>query len=172
MPPFRATLPKSSGLWEKCARHTSASTARTLSMICLLVVAVSAMAGRVMSDHEALQGKWRVIDARARLDSEPATVATEGLRAGTIIFALNRMTMRDISGNGDFAFSLDTSTSPRRIDLLGEGSSSGMTWSGIYRVTSDTLRLSLPIEHWTDRHDYPKTFGGPNALTLLLARVK
>jgi len=162
------------------ASQTRSLPKRTSSRATALVIAlamtatISAMAYVPAGDHETIQGGWRAIDAHARIGTEPATTLEGVAGHGTITFAGNKVTMLDVGNGRDssstFAFTLDTVTTPRRIHLIGEGSPDGNRWSGIYRITGDSLRLSLPIEHWTDRPAPPTEFGAPNTVTLILKR--
>jgi uncharacterized protein (TIGR03067 family) len=145
-----------------------------LAITCALVVSVSAMAYLAGGDREALQGSWQVMDARAEVGGGEAMVLTDIIALGTISFVSNKMTMRDIGVSKDsistFTFMLDTAVSPRHIDMVGEGSSEGIKWSGIYRIMGDSLWLTLPIEHFSDRPDRPSNFGGSNTFALILRR--
>jgi uncharacterized protein (TIGR03067 family) len=125
-------------------------------------------------DEEALRGTWQVVDARGRVGGETATVLTGIVAHGSIAFVGNKMTMRSIGSGMDssstFAFTLDTLASPRHIDMVGEGSSEGNKWNGIYRISGDSLRIALPIEHFSDRPVRPVDFGGSNTIALILKR--
>jgi hypothetical protein len=54
--------------------------------------------------------------------------------------------------------------------MVGEGSSEGNKWNGIYRISGDSLRIALPIEHFSDRPVRPVDFGGSNTIALILKR--
>jgi uncharacterized protein (TIGR03067 family) len=139
-----------------------------------MTIGVSAMAYPAAGDQDVLQGSWQVVDARARVGGDTATVLADMVAHGTIAFVGNKMTMRGIGNGKDssstFAFTLDTSASPRHIDMVGEGSSEGNEWSGIYRITGDSLRIALPIEHFSDRPVRPVDFRGSNTIGLILKR--
>lgn len=147
---------------------------RRLAIACAMMTGVSAIAYPAAGDHDALQGSWQVVDARGRVGAETATVLTDIVAHGTIVFVGNKLTMRDVGGGEDssstFAFTLDTLASPRHIDLVGEGSSDGNKWNGIYRIDGDSLWIALPIEHFSDRPVRPVDFGGSNSMELLLKR--
>jgi uncharacterized protein (TIGR03067 family) len=141
-----------------------------LAMACAMTLGLSAASVVHAGDQEALQGSWRVSDARIRLDSGPALDFSQS--HGTLVFIDDKVTMRDV-GMGDssvtFTFTLDTSVSPRRINLAGNA---GFTWAGIYRITGDSVRVTLPVEHWNDRPVPPTDFGAPNTTTLILNRER
>lgn len=124
----------------------------------------------VRADRDVLQGTWRVVDARARMSNEPAMIIDGLIDRGTIAFNGDTVTMRQL-GNTDlaaYAFTLDTAASPRRIRLVGQIDS--VRWTGIYRITGDTLRLSLPIEHFSDRPTPPASFNAPNTAAYTFKR--
>jgi uncharacterized protein (TIGR03067 family) len=127
----------------------------------------------LLADLDVLQGSWRVIDARARMSNEPAMVMDGIVDRGTVQFIGNTITMRQL-GNTDLAsysFTLDTIASPRRIRMIDSAAADGARWVGIYRVARDTLRLSLPVEHVSDRPMAPTSFNGPNTAAYTLVRV-
>ena len=143
-------------------------TAR-LAVACVVTCGLSAVGFVHAGDREALQGSWLVSDARLRNDSGPALDVSK--YHGSMAFIDNKVTMR-VPGMGDssatLAFTLDTAASPRRINLAQDGG----TWAGIYRITGDSLRIALPIEHWTDRPVSPTDFGAPNTMTYILRRER
>ena len=147
----------------------------TLAMALATIVAASAMATAAAGDQETLQGTWQVVEARARIADAAATSLSAAAWHGTIAFAGGNMTMRNVGGTRDssyaFTFTLDTSTSPRHIDLTAQGSAQGDRWAGIYRMTRDSLWLSLPIEHYSDRPVRPIDFGASNTIALILKRA-
>ena len=128
----------------------------------------------LLNDLEALQGTWRVVDARARMSNEPAMIIDGLVDVGTVQFIGNTITMRQL-GNADlasYAFTLDTLASPRRIRMIDTLAPDSAKWVGIYRVARDTLRLSLPIEHFSDRPVAPASFNAPNTAAYTLVRVR
>ncbi len=144
----------------------------------ILLAVLASLAGMrpaPAGDREALQGVWRVAAVRQDIRGDTAAAAREMLAHGTIAFVGDTMTMQDIGSGRDsrvaYAFALDTTVSPCRIDLAGEGSSAGGEWRGIYRLAGDTLTLALPIEHWSDRPVRPAGFGGANTIALILVRA-
>lgn len=145
----------------------AARRAPRLAAACAVTLGLAAMSLVRAGDRETLQGNWRVLDARIRLDSGAAL--DESKYHGTIAFVANEVSMRipGLDSSMTFAFTLDTAVSPRRINLAQDGG----TWAGIYRITGDTLRVALPIEHWTDRPVPPTGFGAPNTETLILTRA-
>src|SRR3954464_7914048 len=85
-----------------------------------LVAIAIAGDGRARSDYEALQGSWRVTDARARMSNEPAMNIDGLVGRGTIEFSGNKVTMRQL-GNADlvtYEFTLDTLASPRQLKTV------------------------------------------------------
>lgn len=142
-----------------------------MSLICAGTMAFGLSAMNVVhaGDRETLQGRWEVSDARARLDSQP--VVDESKYHGTMVFTGNKVTMQILSF-GDtsvtVAFTLDTTASPRRINLAQDGG----TWAGVYRIMGDSLRVALPIEHWTDHPVPPTHFGASNTMTYILRRER
>jgi uncharacterized protein (TIGR03067 family) len=143
-------------------------------IIVTVSIGLSAAAPVPPSDQEALQGVWHVAQWTARNVGQAPITLGDTVDLGTITFAGNEVTMR-IIGLGDshsFTFTLDTLASPRRIRLVGEGSIKGDQWSGIYRVGGDSLRLALPIEHWTDRPVPPTDFTASNTMAVSLTRAK
>ena len=138
-------------------------TAR-LAVACVVTCGLSAVGFVHAGDREALQGSWLVSDARVRNDSGPALDVS--MYHGSMAFIDNKVTMQvpGMDSSATLAFTLDTNASPRRINLAQEGGS----WAGIYRITGDSLRIALPIEHWTDRPVSPTDFGAPNTITYIL----
>ena len=124
-------------------------------------------------DRTALQGTWRVVDARARMSNEPAMIIDGLVDRGTVEFAGDTVTIRQLA-NADWAryeFRLDTITSPRRILLSDRAAADGGRWTGLYRISRDTLRLSLPVEHFSDRPVPPADFNAPNTAAYILVRA-
>jgi uncharacterized protein (TIGR03067 family) len=140
----------------------------------LAVIAAAAVSGSgpALNDQDALQGTWRVTDARARMSNEPAMNIDGLVDRGTIEFAGTRVTMRQL-GNTDaatFEFTLDTLASPRRLRLFDVARPDCGKWTGIYRISGDTLRVSLPIEHYSDRPTPPPSFNAPNTAAYTFRR--
>jgi uncharacterized protein (TIGR03067 family) len=137
------------------------------------LVAVAGAWGRTTpADQDVLQGTWRVVDARARMSNEPAMIIDGLIDRGTIEFAGTRVTMRQL-GESDFAsydFTLDTLASPRRLRMIDLAARDSARWTGIYRVSRDTLRLSLPIEHYSNRPVPPAGFNSPNTVAYTFKR--
>jgi uncharacterized protein (TIGR03067 family) len=126
-----------------------------------------------LSDDAAIQGTWRVADARARMSNEPAMIIDGLIDRGTVEFSENTVTMRQLP-HGDVlvhTFSLDTLGSPRRIRMIDTTAADGGRWTGLYRVTGDTLRLSLPISRDGSRPIPPASFNAPNTAAYILIRV-
>jgi uncharacterized protein (TIGR03067 family) len=126
-----------------------------------------------LSDNAALEGTWRVVDARARMSNEPAMIIDGLIDRGTVEFTGNTVTMRQLP-HGDFmvhSFSLDTLGSPRRIRMIDTTAADGGKWIGLYRVSGDTLRLSLPISRDGNRPAPPTSFNAPNTAAYILIRV-
>jgi hypothetical protein len=101
-----------------------------------------------------------------------ACVLTLGLSAMRFVHAGDWETLQGSWVVLDARIRLDSAPaapSTRRIYLAGD---SGFTLAGIYRITGDTLRVALPIEHWNDRPIPPAGFGAPNTETLILTRAK
>src|SRR3954466_13653840 len=86
-------------------------------------------------DLAALQGSWRVVDARARMSNEPAMNIDGLVDRGTVEFNGNVLTMRQLPhvDLASFSFTLDTLALPRRIRLVDQRDSA--KWTGIYRVS-------------------------------------
>jgi len=127
---------------------------------------------RAGTDQDALQGSWRVTDARARMSNEPAMNIDGLVDRGTIEFVGNKVTMRQL-GNADlvtYEFTLDTLASPRRLNLIDPTAPDSAKWTGIYRISGDTLRVSLPIEHYGDRPVPPASFNAPNTAAYTFRR--
>ena len=126
-----------------------------------------------LSDQSALQGSWRVADARARMSNEPAMLIDGMVGTGTVEFASDTIRMRGL-GHGDvlaYAFTLDTAATPRRIRMVDAAAPDSGRWVGLYRVSGDTLRLSLPIEHFGNRPIPPASFNAPNTAAYIFTRV-
>jgi uncharacterized protein (TIGR03067 family) len=125
-------------------------------------------------DRDALQGTWRVIDARARMSNEPAMIIDGLVDRGTVEFRGDTVILRQL-GSGDravYIFNLDTARRPRQIRLVDPTAADSGRWTGLYRVASDTLRLSLPIEHFSNRPVPPADFNAPNTAAYILTRVE
>jgi uncharacterized protein (TIGR03067 family) len=124
------------------------------------------------SDVETLQGTWRVIDARARMLNEPAMIIDGMVGRGTIIFTGHQVTMRELgdSDRATYEFTLDTMAVPRRIRLVDPTVADSGRWTGIYRIRGDTLRLSLPVEHYSARPIPPASFNGTNTVAYIFLR--
>ena len=106
------------------------------------------------------------------MSNEPAMIIDGMVDRGTIEFAGNRVTMREL-GHADvatFEFTLDTLVSPRRIRMIDPSTADSARWTGIYRLSGDTLRLSLPIEHYSDRPIPPPSFNAPNTVAYTFRR--
>src|SRR6185436_1784534 len=149
-------------------------TRRFSSVLCGLLCALGAVAlgQKPPSDLDALRGSWRVIDARARMSNEPGMIIDGLVDRGTVEFSGDTITMRQL-GNTDlasYAFVLDTVASPRRIRMVDSTTPGGVRWTGIYKITGDTLRLSLPIEHFSDRPVPPASFNAPNTAAYIFKR--
>jgi uncharacterized protein (TIGR03067 family) len=125
-----------------------------------------------IGDLEALQGVWRVTDARARMSNEPAMIIDGMVDRGSVQFSGGTITMRQL-GHGDvmsFRFTLDTRATPRRIRMYDATAPDSGRWVGIYSLRGDTLRLSLPIEHFSERPVPPPSFNAPNTAAYTLRR--
>lgn len=126
-----------------------------------------------LSDDAALQGTWRVVDARARMSNEPAMIIDGLIGRGTVEFRDSTVIMRQLP-HADFAahpFFLDTLTFPRQLKMIDTTASDGGKWIGLYRVYGDTLRLSLPISRDGNRPSAPAAFNAPNTAAYILTRV-
>ena len=89
------------------------------ALLCGLATRAAAQpsAANRVRDHDALQGVWRVIDARARMSNEPAMIIDGLVDRGTVEFRGDTIILRQL-GSGDravYLFSLDTAGRPRRI---------------------------------------------------------
>lgn len=124
------------------------------------------------SDLDRLQGTWRVVDARARMSNEPAMIIDGMVGRGTVVFLGTQVTMRELgdSDRATYEFRLDTIAKPRRIHLVDPAVPDSARWAGIYRISGDTLRLSLPVEHHSDRPIAPASFNGPNTVAYIFRR--
>jgi uncharacterized protein (TIGR03067 family) len=152
---------------------------RAVFMAALTTFVLSAAAFKTTrharDDRDRLQGKWQVVDARARFGAEPAMDLKDVAGSWTIVVAGDTLTMHDLGTDDSVAtytFVLDTSVSPRRIGMHSQAPATAMTRSGIYRVGIDTLWFALPIEQWSDRPVPPRNFADSNALALILTRSK
>jgi uncharacterized protein (TIGR03067 family) len=126
-----------------------------------------------LSDRDALEGRWRVADARARMSNEPAMIIDGMIGTGTVEFTGDTIRMRGL-GHGDaltYSFTLDSATTPRRIRMVDAAAPDSGRWVGIYRVSGDTLRLSLPIEHFGNRPIPATSFNAPNTAAYILTRI-
>ena len=133
---------------------------------------VDRLPGLPRHDLEKLQGIWRVADARARMSNEPAMIIDGLVDRGTIEFSANAVTMRQLphADLASFTFTLDTLASPRRLRMIDTTAADSARWTGIYRITGDTLRLSLPISHSSDNPVPPAGFNAPNTAAYLFRR--
>jgi uncharacterized protein (TIGR03067 family) len=148
---------------------------RIIEQVMTLADAVPPTAARNygLADDAALQGTWRVADARARMSNEPAMIIDGLIDRGTVEFRDSTITMRQLP-HADFmmhAFSLDTVTFPRKIRMIDTTAADGGKWVGLYRVSGDTLRLSLPISRDGSRPVPPASFNAPNTAAYILTRV-
>jgi uncharacterized protein (TIGR03067 family) len=142
---------------------------RRLLILCALLHGASVP---TRSDQDVLQGAWRAIDARARMSNEPAMIIDGIVDRGTVEFIGSTIVMRQL-GNTDaatYSYTLDTLTRPRRIRLFDATMPDSGKWTGIYRINGDTLRLSLPVEHFSDRPVPPVSFNGPNTVAYTFTR--
>ena len=126
------------------------------------------------TDLDALQGTWRVTDARARMSNEPAMILDGDVGVGTVQFIADTVILRQLASTdlARFTFTLDTVSRPRRIRLVDGERPDSARWVGLYMVVGDTLRLSLPIEHFSDRPVAPTGFNAPNTVAYQLTRVR
>jgi len=123
-------------------------------------------------DVMRIGGWWRVASARAHMtaNSPPTTMAARG----KVTLLMNTIDLLGVAGGPDsvrYTYTLDTLVSPRRILMTGTGSAAGAKWTGIYRISGDSLFLSLPIEHHNDRPLPPRDFTAANTLALILVRA-
>lgn len=135
----------------------------------LALILLAATAGR---GQTPLQGTWRVIDARARMSNEPAMNLDGMVGSGTVDVAGRTIIFRGL-GHGDagrYSFTLDSTATPRRIRMVDATAPDSGRWVGIYRITGDTLRLSLPVEHFSDRPIPPTGFNAPNTVAYTFLR--
>jgi uncharacterized protein (TIGR03067 family) len=132
----------------------------------------SRLPGQPRNDFEKLQGRWRIADARARMSNEPAMIIDGLVDRGTIEFTGNTVTMRQLPhvDLASFTFTLDTLVSPRRLRMIDATAADSARWTGIYRITGDTLRLSLPISHSSNNPVPPAGFNAPNTAAYILRR--
>lgn len=122
-------------------------------------------------DLERLGGWWRVVDARARMTNDaPAVVMSAQGRVTINPPTIDLLGFQDAPDSVRYNFTLDTLASPRRILMVDRAS--GSKWTGIYRISKDTLWLALPIEHRGDRPVPPAGFSSPNTLALILVRTR
>ena len=138
----------------------------------MLLPLAGLLIGLTVGDQETLQGIWRVTDARARMSNEPAMIIDGMVDVGTVEFSGDTIVMRQL-GHGDvmtYRFTLDARAVPRRIRMVDPGAADSGRWVGIYSVSGDTLRLSLPIEHFSDRPIPPPSFNAPNTAAYTLRR--
>jgi uncharacterized protein (TIGR03067 family) len=148
---------------------------KIVEQVMTLADAVPPTAGRNygLSDNAALEGTWRVVDARARMSNEPAMIIDGLIDRGTVEFTESTVTMRQLP-HADLMthpFSLDTLSVPRRIRMTDTTATDGGKWIGLYRVSGDTLRLSLPISRDGSRPVPPASFNSPNTAAYILTRV-
>jgi uncharacterized protein (TIGR03067 family) len=140
----------------------------------LLGFALAAGLSSAAPAQSALQGTWRIIDARARMSNEPAMTIDGMVGSGSVEFDGRTIRMRAL-GHGDvmtYSFTIDSSLSPRRIRMVDPTVPDSGRWVGIYRITGDTLRLSLPIEHFSDRPVPPAGFNAPNTAAYTFLRER
>jgi uncharacterized protein (TIGR03067 family) len=107
------------------------------------------------------------------MSNEPAMIIDGIVDRGTVEFSGDTITMRQL-GHADLAkysFTLDTLAAPRRIRMFDATATDSARWVGIYRIARDTLRLSLPIEHFSDKPIPPASFNAPNTVAYTLIRV-
>jgi uncharacterized protein (TIGR03067 family) len=140
--------------------------------VALVTTLTFAEAGRPASDYDALQGTWRVTDARARMSNEPAMNIDGLVDRGTIEFSGDTVIMRQL-GHADlasFAFILDTTVAPRRLRMFDATATDSAKWTGIYHVAGDILRVSLPVSHDSQRPGPPASFNAPNTVAYTFRR--
>ena len=147
---------------------------RIVEQVMALADAVPPTAARNygLSDDLAIQGTWRVVDARARMSNEPAMIIDGLIDRGTVEFTGSTVTMRQLP-HGDLmvhAFSLDTLAALRQIRMIDTTAADSGKWVGIYKVTGDTMRLSLPISRDGNRPVPPASFNAPNTAAYVLTR--
>jgi uncharacterized protein (TIGR03067 family) len=146
---------------------------RALHLVALAAAAVASVApNRSVTEQDALQGAWRVIDARARMSNEPAMNVDGIVDRGTIEFDGSRVTMRQLASAdlASYEFRLDTVASPRRLRMFDPAVPDSAKWIGIYRLSGDTLRVSLPISHDSGHPGPPLAFNAPNTAAYTFKR--
>jgi RNA polymerase sigma factor (sigma-70 family) len=94
------------------------------------------------TDHEAIQGTWRVVDAELE-----GRVASDGLLASQTRWVISdkEIALQDRTGDrGKWSYQLDPGKSPKAIDLkIAGGPGTGTVLPALYHLAGDRLKVCI-----------------------------
>jgi uncharacterized protein (TIGR03067 family) len=151
---------------------------RSLVRIGLVVLTVGALAAapapddkgsdKPKSDAEALKGQWLM--TKATVNGAP-----NSRQAGRVRYFFDNTSSFIISNDyvvtveGDFT--IDSTKSPKSIDLVSGSPEAQNRWSGIYELDGDTLKVCL-FSNSTHRPETFESKRGTGAFLYVFKRVK
>lgn len=124
-------------------------------------------APKAKPDTEAIQGTWSIIGLEAGAKASPE----KNYRGNSFTFGKDRVTLREgVYQAVDFTYTLDSTKTPKAIDLTtGKGGGSS-TLKGIYKLEGDDLVLCLSLGGMRPTEFATKAGGETETFTLKRVR--
>lgn len=132
--------------------------------LCVLTRAEDADRGaNGRSDHQLLEGTWKVVKRMKNGADEDASAHPTTLT----ITAKEITETRDGQTGQEGTYTLDPSAKPKRITFVGKtGDNAGKTFEGIYEIDGNTLKLAYSFGD--NASTPPKDFSGGEGSGLLV----
>src|SRR5262245_32602086 len=136
-----------------------------MRLFAVLAVGLVATASLAQEDQTKLEGKWKLPRYERAGEEKPQ------LKNDIAVISGGKLTFPAL-GKG-LPVKLDATKTPKHIDLMNAGSNKRQTWSGIYEIEGDTLKICIQTGSDQTRPQEFTTKGADSSrMYFILQRVK
>jgi uncharacterized protein (TIGR03067 family) len=136
-----------------------------MRLFAIAVVGLSATMSLAQEDQAKLEGKWKLTRYERAGEEKPQ------LKNDVAVISGGKLTFPALGKN--LPVKLDAAKTPKHIDLMNAGTNKRQTWSGIYELEGDTLKICIQTGSDQTRPREFTTKGADSArMYFILQRVK
>jgi uncharacterized protein (TIGR03067 family) len=134
-----------------------------LKMVSLLTILLAAPPDEAARrEQKQFDGDWRMVS----VEVEGAKMPAQQVNGLSLVFKAGKFTSYNNGDKKTGTYSIDHTQTPKRLDIVhAEGPEKGKTWSLIYSLEGNTLKICGPIEIGKER---PTSFDAKDKKGLIL----